>query len=162
MTRKATGKVERTARGKDVIITRSFRASIEDVWESVTASQSTARWIGSWRGEPGPGKTIQFKMLFEEGDHESPALIERCEPPRHLALAIKGDSEGDWHLELTLRQRGDTTELTFVHHLTGDQSPSSIGPGWEYYLDRLVAARTGEAMPVFEEYYPAQKEHYES
>lgn len=161
MTRKPTGRVERSERGTDVIITRSFRADIEEVWESVTASESAARWIGSWQGEPGPGKTILFKMLFEGDDQESPALIERCEPPRHLALSLK-DSQGDWRLELTLRQRGETTELTFVHHLTGEQSAGSIGPGWEYYLDRLVASRTGEAMPAFEEYYPAQKEHYNS
>lgn len=157
MTRKPTGRVERTARGKDLIITRSFRASIEEVWHSVTVSESTARWIGSWEGEPGPGKTIRFKMLYEEGEHESPVLIERCDPPRHLALRL----EDAWHVELSLQQRGEITELTFVHHLTADQSPASIGPGWEYYLDRLAAARSGEAMPTFEEYYPAQKAHYD-
>jgi uncharacterized protein YndB with AHSA1/START domain len=123
-------------------------------------SESTARWIGSWDGEAGPGKTIRFKMLFEGGDHESAALIERCEPPRQLALSIK-DEQGDWRVELTLRQRGETTELTFVHHLVGDQSPGNIGPGWEYHLDRLIASRTGETMPELEEYYPSQKEHYE-
>jgi uncharacterized protein YndB with AHSA1/START domain len=160
MTRKPTGRVERSARGTDLIITRSFRAEIEEVWESVTASESTSRWIGSWDGEPGPGKTIRFKMLFEGGDHESAALIERCEPPHHLALSMK-DAAGEWRLELRLQQRGETTELTFVQHLTPDQQPGSIGPGWEYYLDRLVAARSGEAMPEFEEYYPAQKAHYE-
>jgi uncharacterized protein YndB with AHSA1/START domain len=161
MTRKPTGKVERTASGADVIITRSFRANIEDVWESVTVSDSTARWIGSWDGEPGPGNTIRFKMLYEGGDHESAAVIERCEPPRHLALTMR-DAHGDWRLSLTLQQRGETTELTFVQHLTGNQSAGDIGPGWEYYLDRLVAARDGTPMPVFEEYYPSQKQHYES
>lgn len=160
MTRKPTGTVERTPHGTDVIITRTFRAHIEDVWESVTASESTARWIGSWSGEPGPGKTVRFKMLFEGGDHESEARIDRCDPPHHLALTMK-DAQGDWRLELTLRQRGDTTELKFVHHLNADQPAGSIGPGWEYYLDRLVAMRAGTAFPEFEEYYPGQKDHYE-
>ena len=91
MTRKPTGKVTRTPRGADLIITRSFRADIEDVWESVTASDSTARWIGSWRGEPGPGKTVRFKMLFEEGMPESDARIERCEPPHHLVLSMSDE-----------------------------------------------------------------------
>lgn len=44
--------------GNDLILTRSFRATIEDVWTSVTSSESTARWIGPWEGEPGPGTTI--------------------------------------------------------------------------------------------------------
>lgn len=160
MTRKPTGRVERTPRGRELIITRSFRADIEDVWESVTASESTARWIGSWSGEPGPGKVVQFKMLFEGGDHESPALIERCEAPHHLAVSLK-DQQGEWRLDLTLKQQGGTTELTFVQQLTSDQSAGEIGPGWEYYLDRLVAAHAGAAMPEFDEYYPAQKGHYE-
>ncbi|WP_198958148.1 MULTISPECIES: hypothetical protein [Amycolatopsis] len=36
-----------------------------------------------------------------------------------------------------------------------------IGPGWEYYLDLLVAARTGAPRPEFTDYYPAVKP-YES
>lgn len=35
-----------------------------------------------------------------------------------------------------------------------------VGPGWEYYLDMLVAAREGEALPSFDDYYPAQRAHY--
>jgi uncharacterized protein YndB with AHSA1/START domain len=159
MSRKPTGKVERTARGADLIITRSFRASIEEVWESVTASASTARWIGSWEGTPGPGGTVRLKMLFEEGQPESDARIEACEPPHHVALHME-DAYGVWNLELTLKQQGATTELRFVHHLLDPSQSGSTGPGWEYYLDRLVASRTGEAMPDFGEYYPAQKEHY--
>lgn len=157
MNRKPTGTVQRTERGADVIITRSFRASIEDVWESATASESTARWIGSW--EPGPGNTVRLKMLYEEGQPVCDGTIDRCEPPRHLSLSVV-DTHGTWLLELNLQQKGDTTELVFMHHLTDPSHSSSTGPGWEYYLDRLVAARTGEVMPDFSEYYPAQKDHY--
>ena len=35
-----------------------------------------------------------------------------------------------------------------------------VGPGWEYYLDMLVAAREGKPLPSFGDYYPAQKAHY--
>ena len=35
-----------------------------------------------------------------------------------------------------------------------------IGPGWEYYLDQLVASKTGAALPDFNDYYPAQREYY--
>jgi uncharacterized protein YndB with AHSA1/START domain len=159
MSRKPTGKVQRTERGADLIIKRSFRASIEDVWESATASESTARWICSWEGTPGTGNTIQLKMLFEEGQPVSDSRIERCEPPRHLTLSVV-DGFGNWLIELNLHQDGDTTELVFVHHLTDPAHSGSTGPGWEYYLDRLVAARSGEPMPDFADYYPAQKEHY--
>jgi hypothetical protein len=38
-----------------------------------------------------------------------------------------------------------------------------MGPGWEYYLDRLVAAETGgdpAAVDFERDYYPAMEEHY--
>jgi hypothetical protein len=38
-----------------------------------------------------------------------------------------------------------------------------VGPGWEYYLDRLVAAETGgdvAAIDFDRDYYPAMQEHY--
>lgn len=57
-------------------------------------------------------------------------------------------------------QRGDTTELTFVQHLNDTTIAGELGPGREYYLDRLVAARAGREPPAFDDYYPAQKAHY--
>jgi len=29
-----------------------------------------------------------------------------------------------------------------------------MGPGWEYYLDRLAAAMHGNAMPDWDDYWP--------
>ena len=37
----------------------------------------------------------------------------------------------------------------------------AVGPGWEYYLDMLVASRAGEPLPDFDDYYPAQAAYYE-
>ena len=39
----------------------------------------------------------------------------------------------------------------------------SVGPGWEYYLDRLVAAETGgdpDAVDFARDYHPAMSGHY--
>jgi uncharacterized protein YndB with AHSA1/START domain len=152
MTRKPPGRVE----GKDLIITRTFRAPIEDVWTSVTNPENTARWIGPWKGEPGVGKTIHIQLVQEQGAPWSDSRIDACEPPRHLALT----TYGDWRLELTLEQRGEVTELVFVHHMTDRELAGDAGPGWEFYLDCLVASRDGQPLSKFEEYYPAQKPHY--
>jgi uncharacterized protein YndB with AHSA1/START domain len=51
MTPPPTGRL----RGNDLVLTRQFRASIEDVWTSITDPSSTARWFGRWEGEPGVG-----------------------------------------------------------------------------------------------------------
>ncbi|HEY8943372.1 MAG TPA: SRPBCC family protein [Polyangiaceae bacterium] len=135
MSRKPTGHV----RGKELILTRTFSASIEDVWTSVTDSESTARWIGRWEGDAGPGKTVRLQMLHEKDQPWMNVAIESCEPPRRLVVRTQDDS-GDWRLELTLTQSGETTELRFVHHLSDRKLAGDAGPGWEYY--------------------PAQKAHY--
>jgi len=154
MSKPATGHL----RGNDLILTRTFNAPIEDVWESVTKSERTERWYGKWEGDAKPGNTIRIKMVFEQGDHWSEARIDRCEAPRHLELTSTGPYGS--HLELTLHERHGVTELVFVHHLKDRSGAGDYGPGWEYYLDNLVAYRAGAALPTFEEYYPAQKAHY--
>ena len=46
--------------------------------------------------------------------------------------------------------------------LTGTENVGEVGPGWEYYLDMLVASRDGQQAPDFGDYYPAMKEHFEA
>lgn len=152
--KKPMGRLE----GNDLVLTRRFDAPIQDVWTSITKSESTARWYGSWTGTPGAGNTIKIKMVFEKDEPESEAHIDTCDPPRRLALTTKG--EWGVKVEITLAQTGSVTELRFVHHLTDRKLARDFGPGWEYYLDQLVAARAGEKLPTFDEYYPAMQAHY--
>ena len=153
------GRLVQTSSGTDLILTRTFRADIDDVWKSVTESERTARWFGRWEGEHGAGKYITLFMGFEKDAPPSKMLIESCEPPRHLAVSMK-DAFGEWRLELFLEQTGSDTTLRFVHHLTDVASVGDIGPGWEYYLDMLVAAREGNPLPKFDDYYPAQRDYF--
>ena len=152
--KKATGRLE----GNDLVITRTFTAPIEDVWTSLTSSESTARWFGSWTGTPGTGNTIKVQMVMEGAGVESVAHIDACEPPRRLALT----TAGKWgvSIEVSLAQTDAVTELRFVHHLKDRKMARDFGPGWEYYLDNLVAARAGEKLPAFDEYHPVMQEHY--
>jgi uncharacterized protein YndB with AHSA1/START domain len=145
--------------GNDLILTRTFRAPIADVWRSVTDSESCARWFGRWEGDARPGNTIRLQMLHEKGEPWSNVRIEACDAPRHLAVTTK-DDYGEWSLELTLEQAGEITTMTFVHHLSDKKHVGDTGPGWEYYLDMLVAAQAGAALPKFDDYYPSQKEYF--
>jgi uncharacterized protein YndB with AHSA1/START domain len=159
MSRKPTGRLEKTETGANLILERSFRGSVEDVWQSLTDPASTARWFGAWEGEPGVGKTIRVQMAFEENKPWIDARIDACEPPRRLGVHVK-DDHGEWRLNLTLVQAGDTTTLTFVQALDQPKEAENNGPGWEYYLDMLVASRSGEPLAPFSDYYPAQKQYY--
>ena len=154
-----SGRVIRTAEGRDLVIVRTFRAPIEDVWASITESERTARWWGSWTGDPGPGRTIMVTLTFEPGAKPTPMMIETCEPPEHLAVRSMSDY-GDFRLEAQLSESDGVTELRFIHHLDDAMNVGDFGPGWEFYLDNLVASRSGGALPDFNDYYPSQKEYY--
>jgi uncharacterized protein YndB with AHSA1/START domain len=158
MTPVPAGRLIPTAEGLDLEIVRKFTAPIEDVWASITESERTARWWGPWTGEPGPGKTISYTMAFEAEGPPSEMLIEVCEPPVHLR--VRGLGDYGWLLEAHLSEENGLTELRFTHHLDGKISVGDVGPGWEYYLDNLVASRTGAKLPDFNDYYPSQKAYY--
>jgi uncharacterized protein YndB with AHSA1/START domain len=155
-----TGRLVATALGRDLVLTRTFRAPIGDVWASLTEPERTARWIGPWTGESGVGRTVTLTLIAEEGAPESAVTIDVCDPPNHLAVTTV-DEHASWRLEARLSHAGGVTTLEFVHHLDDDVPAGEVGAGWEYYLDRLVAARDDAPMPDFDEYYPAMKPYFE-
>jgi uncharacterized protein YndB with AHSA1/START domain len=147
--------------GNDLVITRTFRAPMTDVWASITESERTARWFGPWKGDAAPGHTIEVQMVHEEGMPWMNMTIDVCEPPHRLALHSVTD-HGSWHLDMALAEAEGTTELRFTQHLADTEGVGEIGPGWEFYLDALVASREDQPTPTFDDYYPAMKEHFES
>lgn len=147
--------------GDDLVLTRTFRAPIDDVWASISEPERTARWFGTWKGDAAPGNSVQVQMALEEGAPWMDMTIDACEPPRRLALSAV-DDYGAWHLDLTLTETGGVTELRFTQHLTGQENVAEVGPGWEFYLDALVASREDRPLPEFGDYFPAMKEYYEA
>ncbi|GAA1653784.1 hypothetical protein GCM10009733_058870 [Nonomuraea maheshkhaliensis] len=154
-----TGRLFRTEEGSDLVLTRAFRAPAEDVWASITESDRTARWFGPWEGDAAPGNTIKVQLRFEEQTPWYDMRIDACEPPRRLAISSL-DESGAWHLELLLTETGGVTELRFVQHLESEDGIGDIGPGWEYYLDLLVASRDGSPAPSFDAYYPSMRHYF--
>jgi hypothetical protein len=53
MTNPPTGRLVPTADGSELILSRTFRAPIEDVWASVTEPDRTARWFAHVSPSPG-------------------------------------------------------------------------------------------------------------
>ena len=157
-----TGRVLPTDAGRDLVLTRTFEAPIADVWASITEPERTARWFATWSGEPGPGRTIRFRLTFEGPDAtEEDMTIDACEPPHHLAVSAV-DEYGSWRLEARLEEDAGHTTLTFTHHLDDAANAGEVGPGWEYYLDNLVASRAGDPTPNFDDYFPAMQPYYEA
>ncbi|WP_028651842.1 SRPBCC family protein [Nocardioides halotolerans] len=157
-----TGRIEQRDGQHVLIQTREFRAPVEDVWAAVTEPDRLARWIGSWTGDPTEG-SVEFRMLFEGEDHEAETMTIRvCEPPHRLHLTSHAGDDV-WLLELDLTHADGVTTLTFSQPGVSAEQLGGVGPGWDYYLDRLVDVETGAdpARRDFErDYYPATSAHY--
>lgn len=164
-----TGRRETRDFGEAVVLDRRFRAPVEDVWASLTEPARLQRWVGTWSGDPASGEVV-FRMTAEgEEAPEEPLTILECRPPHVLRTQVRvagdgtGDSEQLWHWELALEESDGMTTLTFAQSTAGDVPVSDVGPGWEYYLDRLVVDRDGGDVATVDwarDYYPAMKEHY--
>jgi uncharacterized protein YndB with AHSA1/START domain len=160
MTDLPTGRLFPAANGADLVVSRTFRAPIEDVWASVTESERTARWFGPGEGDAAEGRTIKVQMAYEDQAPWFDVLIEACDPPRRLAVSMNEES-GATRVELLLSHADGRTELRLVHHLDSTDAVGEMGPGWEYYLDLLVASRDGRPAPAFDDYFPGMKPYYE-
>ena len=179
MTPQPGGRLTRIDEGDALLLTRAFDAAPEDVWAAITEPARLARWIGTWTGDPAAGH-VAFAMTAEGDDGSAPMRyeIERCDPPSRLTVASRTDF-GNWRLALhvvpvtesitesvtesvTAARAAGRTELRFHHVIDDPAGLENIGPGWEYHLDRLVAAETGgdAAAITWDDYYPAQSGYY--
>lgn len=141
-----TGTVQTRSDGTYLVLERQFAAPVAAVWAAVTESDRLGRWIGIWRGDPASG-TVEFNMTAEGEDAGwQPMTIEICEEPTRLRLSTASLAEGpDWILDLALGEAAGRTTLTFAQVADGI-NVGEMAAGWEYYLDRLVAAEAG--LPV--------------
>ncbi|MFK4731281.1 SRPBCC family protein [Agromyces mediolanus] len=154
-----TGRILKTDSGLDLIVTRTLPGSLDDAWASITEPERTARWMGRWEGDAAPGATVRLQLGFEEDSPWSDVKILDCEAPRRLRLALL-TPDAPWEVELELTPVGERTELRFVHRaITAEEAPS-VAPGWEWYLDQLVASMRGAPLPSFDDYFPAQRAHF--
>lgn len=159
-----TGRIEVRDGVHHLVLERSFAAPIDDVWAAVTDPARMARWIGTWTGDPATGR-VAFRMLSEGGNADDPGSdteIRECDPPRRLAVTTRAGPM-PWLLELDLSEADGVTTLVFTQPAVDPAEAENVGPGWEYYLDRLVAAETGgdpAAVDFERDYFPATQEHY--
>jgi uncharacterized protein YndB with AHSA1/START domain len=147
-----------------LVFERTFAAPIADVWAAVTEPERLVRWIGTWSGDPASG-AVAFRMTAEGDDvPEETIRIDECDAPTRLVMrsARPDDQSLLWIWLLDLSEAGGVTTLTFAQEVVDPTLAESVGPGWDYYLDRLVAAESGGDLTSidFDDYVPAFAAHY--
>jgi uncharacterized protein YndB with AHSA1/START domain len=161
----ATGRVVRDAIGLELIVQRRLPLPAAEVWEWMTAPARLKQWMGVLRGRPAVGATLQLKMTAEDGAPTEPLEVIECDPLRRYVVE-QGTGGQVWRLRVSLAETtlvtGEPVTTVFLgHRLDSARLAGDVGPGWEYYLDRLVAAVDGTPMPDFADYYPQQKPYFE-
>ncbi|WP_299052446.1 SRPBCC domain-containing protein [uncultured Nocardioides sp.] len=158
MTGTATGHREHRDGADWIVLERRFATGADDVWAALTDPERMRRWIGTWTGDPAEGH-VTFRMLAEGDDVPAETMwIEECDPPHRLRLRSQVPGEDEvWRIEVDLVEREGGTTLRFAQDVPRPGFAESVGPGWEYYLDRLVTAETGGDVDAldFDTYYPA-------
>jgi len=155
-----TGTLAPGRHGPELQLTRRVRHDIDEVWAAFTDSDLLEPWIGRFEGDPRDG-VVTFFMTSEGAEIPGErATIVECTPPEHYAVETEvGDQI--WHLAVTLDHDEGVTTVLFTQ-LAEDTDLASVGPGWEYYLDRLVASLGGGdvASINWDHYFPAMSEYY--
>lgn len=158
-----TGTVADGPLEQEVQLVRQFHAPIDVVWAAVTESPRLERWIGRWDGDPTTGH-VQFFMTAEGEDVPAEQVqITECTAPYRLAIVTSSDTpEGpqQWRIRIELSHDAGVTTLLFAQVVVNDLA--SVGPGWEYYLDRLAAVLNGGDLGavVWDDYFPAMSTYY--
>ena len=142
-----TGRLEDD--GRTLLLSRTFRAPADVVWASVTESERLGRWFGTWTGDPAEGFVLVSMNAEPEVGPPARFEITVCEPPRRLSVESRDDN-GTWKVTLELTEADGVTTLVFRQDDLDPSSAPNVGPGWEWYLDRLVAAEAGQPRPDLE------------
>jgi uncharacterized protein YndB with AHSA1/START domain len=118
---------------RTVVISRTYDAALEDVWDACTNPERIPRWFLPVSGELGAGGRYQL-----EGN--AGGEIERCDPPHGFAATWEFGGNVSW-IELRLSDLdGGRTRFELEHIAPGDDEhwaqfgPGAVGVGWELAL----------------------------
>lgn len=160
MTRtRATGHYIRKDDGLYLQFDRLFHAPIEDVWYSLTNPTAMQSWIGTYTGTPSTGG-VRFRMAEDDAEWENASILE-CQAPYRVHVDV-GEGDAAVRLHCHVREAGGMTTLSLSQRLHSAADAATVGPRWDYYLDRLNAARGGKPMPDRSDYDPGLVDTYRS
>lgn len=157
----AQGYTQRLDSGLRVVVERTLPYDVDEIWRIFTTAEGLDTWIGVLRGSKDSGD-LTFSMV-DQGQEANPAIvrIHRCRAPFELSVSTESEY-GNWHLGIELARLNEATSVKFIHDLGPSDDPSNIGPGWEYYMERVAfALGNKDANSVlWDDFYPVLAEHY--
>lgn len=114
-----------------LVVTRTFDAPPDEVWDALTTAERIDRWLMPVSGDLRLGGRFQL-----EGNAGGEVLA--CEPPERLSITWEYDGMS-W-VDATLTPEGDRTMLRLEHsapvppEMWEQFGPGAVGIGWEMML----------------------------
>jgi uncharacterized protein YndB with AHSA1/START domain len=110
---------------------QTYPAPVDDVWDALTSPERLPRWFLPVEGDLHEGG--RYQLVGNAG-----GTIERCQPPRSLAVTWEyGDGVSWVELELTETDGATTLVLTHIAHVdefADRYGPGAVGVGWDLAL----------------------------
>lgn len=133
-------------------VEQSYDTSAADVWDALTDPERLSRWFLPVEGDLREGG--RYQLVGNAG-----GTVERCDPPRSLALTWEYGELVSW-VEVDLVESGGRTTLVLRHIAHPDErweryGPGAVGIGWDMTLLGLAlhletgAANDPEAFMVW-------------
>jgi uncharacterized protein YndB with AHSA1/START domain len=113
-------------------ITRTYDASVEDVWDACTNPERIPRWFLPITGELREGGQYQLQG-------NASGRIERCDPPRSFTATWEYAGNVSW-IELRLSEVADGGTRFELEHISPEGQiwtefgPGAVGVGWDLAL----------------------------
>jgi uncharacterized protein YndB with AHSA1/START domain len=132
-----------------VTISRTYHASVDEVWDACTNPDRVPRWFLPVSGELRLGGRYQL-----EGN--AGGTVERCDPPRSFAATWEFAGQVSW-IEVRLAPEpggGTLFSLDHIAHVDDHWEqfgPGAVGIGWELGLLGLAGHLAGGGVPSPEE-----------
>ena len=128
-----------------LIISQTYDAPLDNVWDACTSAERIPRWFLPITGDLRPGGRYQL-----EGN--AGGTIERCSPPSSFAATWEFGGQVSW-IEVRLTPLADDrtqVELEHVAHIDEDMwaqfGPGAVGIGWDgAFLGLSLHLATGAA-----------------
>jgi uncharacterized protein YndB with AHSA1/START domain len=128
---------------KTLIISQTYPATVEDVWDACTNAERIPRWFLPVSGDLRLGGKYQL-----EGN--AGGTIEACDPPHSFAATWEFGGEVSW-IEVRISGVGDDKATLEIEHLAVvddarwlEYGPGAVGVGWDGALLGLAQHLSGQ------------------
>jgi hypothetical protein len=144
---------DRAADGDLVLLhyLRSFRRPVLEVWSACTERRQLERWFGTVSGKHGD---LTIEPIDGPGIGPISVHVDDCKAPHELLAHIDGCV-----VELRMTQVGVVTNVELIRRHVYPNDAATIGPRWQYLLDRVTAYLEYQTLPSWAD-YPGLAEEY--